>query len=34
MFSARQWEFVPARMADGAAPGEVILHYHFGVAAP
>jgi hypothetical protein len=30
MFSARRWEFIPARTSDGAVPGEVILHYHFG----
>lgn len=30
MFSARQWEFAAARTGDGAVPGEVILHYHFG----
>jgi hypothetical protein len=29
-FSARRWEFVPARTRDGAVPGEVILHYQFG----
>jgi outer membrane biosynthesis protein TonB len=30
MFSARRWEFVPARSGDEAVPGEVILHYQFG----
>ena len=29
-FSARQWEFVPARAGDVTVPGEVILHYQFG----
>ena len=29
-FSARRWEFVPARDGDGTVPGEVILHYQFG----
>jgi hypothetical protein len=33
VFSARQWEFVPARAVDGTVPGEVILHYEFGPAA-
>jgi len=30
MFSARRWEFVPARDGDSTVPGEVILHYQFG----
>jgi hypothetical protein len=30
VFSARRWEFVPARTGDGTVPGEVILHYQFG----
>jgi len=30
MFSARRWEFVPARTRDGSVPSEVILHYQFG----
>jgi hypothetical protein len=30
LFSARRWEFVPARDGDGTVPGEVILHYQFG----
>jgi outer membrane biosynthesis protein TonB len=30
LFSARRWEFVPARDSDGTVPGEVILHYQFG----
>jgi len=30
VFSARRWEFVPARTKDGAVPGEMILHYQFG----
>jgi hypothetical protein len=30
MFSARRWEFVPARIGDDTVPGEVILHYQFG----
>lgn len=30
MFAARRWEFVPARDAEGAVAGEVILHYQFG----
>lgn len=34
MFSARQWEFVPARTGNGAVPGTVILHFQFGPAAP
>jgi len=29
-FSARRWEFVPARTGDVTVPGEVILHYQFG----
>jgi TonB family protein len=29
LFSARRWEFVPARDSDGTVPGEVILHYQF-----
>ena len=29
VFSARRWEFVPARDSDGTVPGEVILHYQF-----
>lgn len=29
-FSARRWEFVPARDGDRAVPSEVILHYQFG----
>ncbi len=29
LFSARRWEFVPARDTDGTVPGEVILHYQF-----
>ena len=29
LFSARRWEFVPARDGDGTVPGEVILHYQF-----
>jgi hypothetical protein len=33
MFSARRWEFVPARDGDSTVPGEVILHYQFGPAA-
>jgi len=30
VFSARRWEFVPARVKDDAVAGEVILHYQFG----
>jgi hypothetical protein len=30
VFSARRWEFVPARTGDGTVPSEVILHYQFG----
>ena len=30
VFSARRWEFVPARDGDSPVPGEVILHYQFG----
>jgi hypothetical protein len=30
VFSARRWEFVPAREGNEAVPGEVILHYQFG----
>ena len=30
VFSARHWEFVPARTGEGAVPGEVILHYQLG----
>ena len=30
MFSARKWEFVPARAGDRPVAGEVILHYEFG----
>jgi hypothetical protein len=30
LFSARRWEFTPARDSDGTVPGEVILHYQFG----
>jgi len=30
MFSARRWEFVPARAGNVTVPGEVILHYRFG----
>lgn len=33
MFSARRWEFVPARTAEGPVPGAVILRYQFGGAA-
>jgi hypothetical protein len=33
VFSARRWEFVPARTRDGAVPSEVILHYQFGPSA-
>jgi len=29
MFSARRWEFEPAREGKEAVPAEVILHYHF-----
>jgi hypothetical protein len=29
-FSARRWEFTPAREGQNAVPGEVILHYKFG----
>jgi hypothetical protein len=29
VFSARRWEFVPAREAQEDVPGEVILHYRF-----
>lgn len=32
MFSARRWEFVPARSGNVAVPGEVVLHYRFGPA--
>jgi outer membrane biosynthesis protein TonB len=32
VFSARQWEFVPARAVDGNVAGEVILQYEFGPA--
>jgi hypothetical protein len=32
MFSARRWEFVPARSVDGTVPG-MIRHYEFGPAA-
>ena len=31
VFSARKWEFTPARTKEGAAPGEVVLHYRFGL---
>ncbi|HEY1494097.1 MAG TPA: hypothetical protein VGF49_06120 [Candidatus Solibacter sp.] len=34
VFSARRWEFVPARDGADPAPGEVILHYRFGSANP
>jgi hypothetical protein len=34
VFSARRWEFVPARTGNGAVPGTVILHFQFGPAAP
>lgn len=34
VFSARRWEFVPAREGTGPAPGEVILHYRIGPANP
>ena len=30
VFSARRWEFVPARDGADPASGEVILHYRFG----
>jgi hypothetical protein len=30
LFSARDWEFVPARAGEDPVPGEVILHYQFG----
>ena len=30
VFSARRWEFVPARDKDGAVAGEAIIHYRFG----
>jgi hypothetical protein len=30
VFSARRYEFVPARAGDDTVPGEVILHYQFG----
>jgi hypothetical protein len=30
VFSARRWEFAPARAGDDTVPGEVILHYQFG----
>lgn len=34
VFSARRWEFVPARDGADPATGEVILHYRFGPANP
>ena len=34
MFSARKWEFVPARSGNDTVPGAVILHYQFGPGAP
>jgi hypothetical protein len=30
MFSARRWEFSPARTGEGTVPGAVIIHYQFG----
>jgi len=33
VFSARRWEFVPARTRDGAVAGEMIIHYRFGPSA-
>ena len=30
LFSARRWEFVPARDGDCTVPAEAILHYQFG----
>jgi hypothetical protein len=34
VFSARRWEFVPARDGADPASGEVILHYRFGSSNP
>jgi hypothetical protein len=30
IFSARKWEFIPARSGNDTVPGTVILHYQFG----
>jgi outer membrane biosynthesis protein TonB len=30
VFSARRWEFEPAREGKDAVAGEVVLHYRFG----
>ena len=30
VFSARRWEFIPARTSEGRVAGEMILHYRFG----